>query len=348
MARINREYLLQRLDEVKPGLSHQPIVEQSTHFIFQNGWIYTYNEEVACRTPSGLPKDLVCAVQADPLLRILSKLPDEEIDVGLSGNDLVIKGKGRKTELPAAREILLPVDKIKLPKKEDWNRIHTDFTDAIGIAMTCVGKDVSMFYTVCVHITPKHIESCDSVQLTRYRLQTGVKEPFMVRGESVKHVQVIAPVYIAEDENFVHFYTRSKLVYSVKKWISEFIKDMDKALQVTGVPTVLPPGLGDAADRAQVFSDENDDNIVVVELTNDALKIVGHGPNGKHTEFKKVKYIGKPLKFAVSPKLLIELVKRHTDCQVSPERRIIVDGGKFTYVAGLYDYKKAETESLED
>jgi hypothetical protein len=72
MNRINREEFLRNLESVEPGLSPREILEQSSCFIFQKGWIKTFNDEVACKIKS--PLKLEGAVQAAPLLAILSAI----------------------------------------------------------------------------------------------------------------------------------------------------------------------------------------------------------------------------------------------------------------------------------
>jgi hypothetical protein len=39
------------LKAVEPGLSQRDVVEQSSCFVFKNGYVYTYNTEVFCRHP---------------------------------------------------------------------------------------------------------------------------------------------------------------------------------------------------------------------------------------------------------------------------------------------------------
>ena len=51
-------------------------------------------------------------------------------------------------------------------------------------------------------------------------------------------------------------------------------------------------------------------------------------------EARKVKYDGPPIKFMISPRLLTEILKRTTDCVITKDR-LVIDGGKFTYVGCL-------------
>ena len=44
--KINRKELLEVLSLIKPGLSNNEMVEQSTHFIFEAGEVYTYNDQI--------------------------------------------------------------------------------------------------------------------------------------------------------------------------------------------------------------------------------------------------------------------------------------------------------------
>ena len=78
--RINREELLKALESVTPGLSPKEIQEQTNCIVFHEGQIITFNDEISCSRESPLG-DIEGAVRAIPLLTLLSKLTEEEIQV---------------------------------------------------------------------------------------------------------------------------------------------------------------------------------------------------------------------------------------------------------------------------
>jgi hypothetical protein len=64
------------------------------------------------------------------------------------------------------------------------------------------------------------------------------------------------------------------------------------------------------------------------------LMLQGKGVNGYYREKKKIKYDGKEIKFTVSPSLLVKLIQKHNECELT-EDRLKVDGGKFVFVTCL-------------
>lgn len=343
-ARVNRERFLQTLESINPGLSPRDIVEQSSCIIFKDGYVCSFNDEVACRAPSGMDKKFQGAVVAEPLLNLLRKLPEDEIEVDQTQEELTVKGKRRSSGIRLQYEITLPVDSVEKPKEEQWHELHKDFSEAVGVVQACAGKDESQFSMTCIHVHPKWVEACDNFQLCRWRLKTGIEAPTLIRQQALKSITSLGMAEFAETENWIHFRNANKLVLSCRRYTEEF-PDLGGILNVTGVKTALPKGLIEAADRATIFSTENaESNLVHISLRGDHLTIKGQGVSGWYKESKTVKYSGEPLEFMIAPALLIEMVKQHPECEVAPDR-LKVDGGRFVYVTCL---AAMETATLAD
>ena len=223
----------------------------------------------------------------------------------------------------------LPVDAIEQP--EEWKPLPGDFVDAVGVVAGCVSGDDSQFVLTCVHVHPEWLEACDNYQLCRYPLVTGIKEPTLIRGESLRYVVGLDAVEFAETKGWVHFRNATGTVLSCRRWVERF-PSLDDLLKVQGTRTVLPKGLVEAVAKAEIFSGEDVvANRVTVELRDNRLKVEGRGPSGWYAEQKKLEYGGEPMRFVTLPKMLVELAKRGNECEVA-EGKLKVDGGKWTYV----------------
>lgn len=331
-ATINREDFVYLLESVKAGLSPREIVEQSSCIAFKDGRVVTFNEEVMCSAPSGLPKEWTAAVQHKPLIDQVHKWPDETLTISL-GEVFKVSAGARLLELNMERQVLMPLEKVEQPGT-NWKPMHEDLTDAISIVESCAGKDESNQALTCIHVTPDWIEACDNFQLTRYKFKTGFSESCIKR-DSLKIVPALEMREYTETETWLHFRGKSGLILSVRKHKEEY-NDLSPFLEVQGTKTILPKGVADAVERAKLLSDENADNPQIkVDLHNGRIVIVGEGASGKFTETKKVKYSGERIKFTVGPQLFLDLIKRHTDCVVSPNYRIKVDGPSWRFVACL-------------
>jgi len=306
------------------------IIEQSSCFIFKDKRVMTYNDEVACSQKSCV--DIEGAVQAIPLVSILRKLQEEEIDIILSEGELLIKGKRRKSGIRMDANILLPVDSVEKPKK--WKKLPEDFVDAVSIVQECAGRDESQFTMTCVNLSQKWIEACDNYQAARYKIKMDVEQSTLVRKESLKYIVSLDMTEFSETKTWIHFRNPTGLVLSCRRFVEEY-PDLSIILKMKGIPAILPKGLKEAAERAEIFSAENaEDNQVTIQLKKGKLKITGRGASGWFSEVKDIKYDGKPLSFTIAPKLLAELVQRHNKCEIAPDR-LKVDVDKFQYVTVL-------------
>lgn len=341
--KINRSSFLTTLESVRAGVTLKDVVEQSSCFAFQDGMVMTYSDEIACMRKS--PLKINGAVPAAPLMAILGKYREEFVEINLDGSYLVILGKNRRSKIRTQAEVVLPIEKVE--KAEDWKPLHEDFLDAVYITQKCIDKDESNYAGSCIHITSKFMEACDGTQALRYKIKTGISEPIMVRGSSLVHIVDLGMTEFSETPSWIHFRNpENKLMFACRRDTQPY-ESLEDVLAAEGDPLILPKGLADAAEAAEVFSAENkDENEVKVQINAKRIRITGDGISGSHTELKKSKYHGPPITFSVGPKLLSELVKRYNDCFISPDR-LKVDAGKFVYVMALGTPEKENGTDVE-
>ena len=337
MEHVSRQEIISVLESVTPGLSKTDILDQSSCFVFKGGRVFTYNGEIACKRRSGLPRDFTAAVGAEPLLAVLNKFPDPNIKLKINQdrNELHVIGKGRQSGIKMDSVIALPIETVEIPNKTDWRNLPADFGEAIAIVQECAGKDESKWILTCVNITSQHIEACNNTQLTRYLIQTGVRKPFLVRRDSIKHVINLDMTKIAETNSWVHFSNPTGIYMSCVRHTQSY-PDLTEYLDVEGTVTRLPKGLSDTAELCQIFSSENQeqDDVLQVTLEPGRLEVTGIGTSGWAREVKKIKYKGQKITFTLGPKMLVEIVKRNTQCQVN-SNHLRVDGEKWVYVCCL-------------
>jgi DNA polymerase III sliding clamp (beta) subunit (PCNA family) len=331
---VNREDFLHLLEMVEPGLSAREIIEQSSCFIFKEGMVWSFNDEVACQHKTEL--EIEGAVQAAPLLAILRKLTEERIEIGIKESQLCIEGKRKETRIRMEEEVHLPTDAIEKPKT--WKPLAEDFLEGLGLVQHCAGKDESKYWTTCVHIHPKWLEASDHFQLTRFRTRTGVERSRLVRRDSLVHILKLDVTEFSETPCWIHFRNKKGLILSCRAEVDDY-PNLKPWLEGEGEPTSLPKGLVEAVEKAEIFSAENvNENQVLVQLwpgKPGKLKIKGEGVFGWYSEFKTLKkYTGQAMKFRIAPKLLTEITQRHADCTISP-KKLKVKGEKFTYVTSL-------------
>ena len=328
---VNRDEFLQSLESASPGVATKDVIEQSTCFVFSDGFVTTFDDEICVRVPSKLPKDWSAAVPAKPLLEQLRRWKEDEIDVESAAGGLEVKGKGsRKAFFVAEKDITLPVEHVERPDWSKASKVEQEFGEAIKAVSTCA-KDRDENMNLCsISIHPDYVQACDNDQLARWKVKTGVSSFVLARKEALKHLPSLDPTEFAETPGWLHWRNPAGVEFSVRKTIPpEDFPDYGPFLNKEGEPVVLPKGLAEAADKAAVFTSEDKDNdLVRVDLKPGRLRIRGQGPSGRYEECPKVNYNGRELSFMVSPRLLAELVNRHHEALVS-EKKLLIDCGRF-------------------
>lgn len=342
MSRVNREELLAVLESVQPGLSVKSELDQSTCFAFVNGRCVTFNGEVACQAKSPL-NGVEGAVHAGPLLSVLRKMPEDEIEVKLGskkskqdqpGEDhLFVKGKGRTLGVRMDAEILMPLDQLETPTK--WRKLDDEFSDALKMVQDCCGGKKADFVIACVHITPDYLEASDNRQMIRYQIKTGVSQSVLIKQTAASHVAMLGASEVSETESWLHFRNSAGVTIACRRFVEEF-KDIGQQFKdMTGQKAVLPKALAAELDNAEVFTSEDADrNLVEIKLMPGKVRVRGEGVTGFYSATKNVEYRGKELTFYLPPSLLRQIVQKHNAIVITDDK-IKVKGGKWRYVTAL-------------
>jgi hypothetical protein len=333
--RVVREDFIRQLEMVEAGLSTREQMEQSSCFAFQGGRVITFNDEVSCQAPSLLEEDFEGALVAAPFLESLKLMPEVHLQLEKENGVLKVLGKaGRGFEVPFLKKVGLPLDMLEAPS--GWRPLRGNFSEALAMVQECAGKDETKFVTTCVYLHPKFMAATDGIQAIKYRIRTPIKEPLMLRRDSLKEVPVFGMVKISHTGSWAHFKNPVGLIYSCRCYDgADKFPDVGKALDFEGSHITLPKGLGDEVKRAEVFAKLNvDSKRVRITLRPGKCRVVGESAGGRAWAPKKVDYEGPPIQFMVSPDLLVELTKKHNTCEIT-EKRLKVSGGRWGYTAAL-------------
>lgn len=331
---VNREDLLRILESVEPGVASKPVLEQSDCLVVKDGRLCTFNGDLACSCPTPFGDSITGAIKAKELFDELRKLKDEFLTFKIRNNHLVgLTGKGRSFGVRLEAEVLLPLDGVGTPGK--WRKLHEDFCEAVGTVESCISsEEPSSSSVVYVYIDPEYVEANDGVQLCRWTLKTGFKNSVLAKRETIRHIAKLGMREFAEGENWIHFRNTSGLVLSCCRCLEDY-PDLSHVYDVQGEKVELPKSLADAAERADVFAGaDGSDKLVRVELSSGLLRIRGESVAGWYDERRKSGYKGRPLSFLVAPKVLKDLVEKHTEC-VASEDKIKVEAGRYTFVCCL-------------
>lgn len=337
---IDKKKLLFELECVMPGIATKETIEQATCFVFKNNTVMTYNDEIACQQTSSLPFE--GAVKALPLISILRKLTEKEIDVSVVDENIVIKGKRKTINIIKEAGIKLPVNSIEKPEK--WKVLPDIFIKAISLVGPCASKDATKFVLTCVNITKHWVEACDGFQATRYLLDMDIKKSLLIRAVSIKYILSLDMIKYSETENWFHFKNAAGLILSCRKWTEEF-PDISDILKTKGTPIKFPTSIIKAIDKAQVFSLENvDENQIDIIIDNGKLIVEGNGVSGKYRELSKIDFKRSYVAFKIEPAMLVNLIKQNNECQIT-EQHLVIRFSNYTYITVMDALKTTEKKS---
>jgi len=331
---------LSALELLRPGLSAQDVTEQSTCFLFQrvktktgvSHRVLTFNDETAVWLKS--PLKIVGAVAAKPLLELLGRLRDDELEIELADSELKVRSKRGTSGIRTEAEINAPLDALERPT--DWKPLPEDFGDGVSVVEWAAGKntDGDQFWVECIHVHPKYIEACNRMQAIRFRTKTPIDEAVMIKRDSLRHIVAMGMTEIAETDTWIHFRNADRLTISCRKYEDDY-RSLREILVFEGREIALPRGLESAANLAGIFSSENkDDPSITVKLTPGKLVVSGRGTLGYHTERRKLKYDGPDLEFSIAPKMLIEILRRGGQ-GILAKNKLRVDGPNWIFSTSL-------------
>lgn len=336
--KINREELIRQLEMTAPGLATREIIEQSTCYILKDKKIQTYNDEVGCSCPTEL--DFEGAIKGNLLLQFLRKCPDTILVVEKEKDKLKFRGKRKRAEFQFEKKIELPVDSVEQPKK--WSPLPKNFISALTQVLPCVSDDESRFVFTCVHLSSEYIESTDTYQLARYKINVPIKKDIILRKEPLKAVTSLLSTHISETKRWVHFKNEAGSILSCRRYTEEF-PSLDKLLKIKGEEIEFPKGLKSALEISEIFSaDTIERPLVKIHIKDKKFNIIAEGVDSKYREVLNTNF-DKEIHFNIPPTILRTLTDEYTKGIVD-KSKIKAQQGKLAYVSSLFTSPKKEDE----
>ena len=96
--KVEVQSLSNALNAVKPAVSKRSILEQMTHFIFTEDAVTAFDNQICISYP--IETGLRCTVKADSMLRFITRVDSEKIDLKIKEGNLIGTAQGVEAELP--------------------------------------------------------------------------------------------------------------------------------------------------------------------------------------------------------------------------------------------------------
>ncbi|MBN1362556.1 MAG: hypothetical protein JW993_18305 [Sedimentisphaerales bacterium] len=334
---VDRKVLLRELESVTPGFARRPIIEQSCWFVFKDGDVFTHNDEVSCRRRCCLK--IEGAVHARPLLKVLKKSKGLTFKVQTLPEHLRLSNFHNKARIVRDPKISLAIDSVEEPKT--WSPLGKEFLEAVSLTVDSVARATTNDALTYLHITPEKVEAGNDGELCRYRTATGLTESILIKPDVVTPIIQADVKKVSLTKDWIHFKDRSGLLISCRRYHEAF-PDTSKIFEAKGNRLTLPVELIGAIERANLFAKRNYNHVlrgtvqckiptdqrVSIVLQENKVKVIGTSTideklKGEYTEFVDVQYQGPPMCFKKDADWISRIVRRYTECQVTPERLIV-------------------------
>jgi DNA polymerase III sliding clamp (beta) subunit (PCNA family) len=329
--KIQRKDLLRHLESCAPGLSTSGNLEQAECFIFSDGYVHTFNDEMYCKQETVL--SMRCAVPAKPLLETLRKLTEDEIDVvhDIDKGVLTIKcANVRKITLNIHADAVN--HHASVPQPENWQDVPPVFADALAMTADSAAKESEEFVLSCVHISPHGLQATDTFQAIRYRLECPVSKPTLIRRSACASVNGLGVAAICEVEGWLYLKTYTGLQVAVRTYDEEF-PDLSEAFkQESRASLRFPPCLLDALAKASIFlADTGSGKQAQIRLKPNKVMIRGQNESGTYEEIRDIEYDGPSRSFGLNPKYVQTLLKHDYPISLT-DNAMRVRGESFSYI----------------
>lgn len=351
--KISKEEFLNSLQLVRAGVSPRGLVEQSSSFVFKDGVVMTFNDEIACRKDIGVP--LEGALNAEMLIASLEKFPDGQLTIRQNGDGHVeFRGKRDRFGIKLEAEVTLPIDRVETPTK--WRKLPENFSDVVECVKDCAGRDETQFHLTCLHFTSEWVEACDNIHAFRWKLNLGLKGSILIRSKAMQEIIGLGVTKMSVTPAWVHFKNPVGLVLSCRQYIQEYPDITPLLKRPSGTKIEIPKGLFEANQQAALHAKDKGpggEALVLLSIKDGRVKIRGEGSRGYYEGIRKVVYDGPQLTFITTPDLLEYVSGRYRSARIS-EGWLKVQGhtegveGTWEYITALGQPKAKKKKVVED
>jgi len=332
---INREKLIEVLTKVKPGLASREIIEQSSHFIFEEDRIWTYNDQIAIS--QGFKSHLVGAVKADEFYKLLNKLEDDELLIDTQKGEFCVQGKTVTANIKIDSDIKLQPIQAPGINSKDWQALPEDFNNSISLCLFSASRNMIRPELTCLYVTGKTIFSTDTFRATKKEMKSKVKTDFLLPANAAKEL-VKYNVYkiFTETEGWLHFTNKEHTMFSCRVYADiKYPQKIWDFFDINGKEIKLPDSFEKIINRVSTLVDSDFDLDRFITLTIKANKLIcyGQGSCGSISEKVDIDYGRKEISVKVHPTFLEEIVKQLNSVIIG--ERLLFKGKDFEHAICL-------------
>jgi len=339
MKNVTKSTLLGALEKVQPGLSNREVVEQSAHVAFNDGMVVTYNDEISVTHSCPELKGITGAVVAEKLYAFLKKIRKEEIELEVSGNELLLRSGRSRAGFTLSEEINMPLDELDMSGK--WGPIPEWLMNALSFCKFSCSNDrnIPLFQNVHVGVDESgkgFAESCDNYRFTRVQGGDMPFKPFLIPLSALRELEKYEMNEMEVTDTWIHFRSEGGTIFSCRVHEEEY-PDISELINTRGDSLKLPKTLDGVLERAAVFAEGGIDVLedrVELKLKKNRMVVRSEGPGGWFEEEVNLRHKKEPVSCAVKPQTLRDIVGKIQTCEFT-DRLIRFEGENWVHLVVL-------------
>lgn len=336
--KIKRDALITALRTVRPGVAKKDITEQANHVMFTGKHICAFNDHICIIHK--LETDFSCSVPVDDFMKMLERMPDDEIDIAFKPNKLTMKAKNTRGGIAtqSGDELQKKVDML-MNKEKEWADIPKDFMEALGLCVLSASKDMGNLVLTGVYIDNDVVMASDNLRISEYFLMVATKKRFLIPATTVQELLSFAVARYAIEDNWAFFEMKDKTIFCARLLNYEKYPSLEQYFEFEGMKFTFPEDIKDAVESALVVAsgDTDAERLIDIEIGNGI--IICRGENNLawlEKEFKADVGLpdGKTLKFSINPTFLLKILS-HTRKAMYGETKILFIAKNFYHLIAI-------------
>lgn len=331
---MKKTELINALKTVEPGLSDSGVYRQSDCFVFTDGKVVTFNDDIAAHYP--IDVGVEGAVKAKEFMSILTKIKEDDIKIKAEKGAFRIYGKNFDSGIVMENEIVLEMGFLENNIK--YKKIPDNFFDAMKICAKTADPSRKNSIYACVRIIGDMVESCDNYRATRYRIDTDMGKEVLIPTDSALTISNMDFEKYGVSNGWVHFKKKNGAVVSTRTFGQEW-NPTDVFFDITGSKAiVLPDELSHVLDLGDVFASD-DSGRVFITIEPKKCTVCGQNSNGWYKETISVRTKIERIDFEISVDVLKDILKITNKAKVA-DRVMHFKCKKFNHVVALIPPQK--------
>lgn len=327
--KVERTALLAKLTKVRCASQSRETIEQSNCIIFTDDTLIAFNGEIYAQTAfKGIGENF--AVLADDLVALLSKIPDDQVDISLKGEQLIVKGKRKRAGLTIQQEILLPYDEVPAPDK--FSKAKGDLLTHIKMAAQVCDANANNFRTSHIYIAPDRVQATDRFRFLNIQTDTGLEET-LLPADTVGLLGNIDITHTSVNDGWLFLKSGKEDLYALCCAQGSYFEqsDLEGILALEdGHEITLSPDIQTALTRASVMAEAGSNRDAKITLADNSIIIRTQKTSGWYEEKQKVKYAGDELKVTVSVALFSDILSKTNVATINDEKiKMVKDNIEF-------------------